>query len=103
MARRGRIQRLERDINDANRRFVSFSGHELDREYRITGLDDDVVFAFGDLWGIGYTALRDGKVEKYLHEFRQKSAPILAAGPGGDQLYIIGGNYKFGPRGIVDK
>lgn len=100
---RADVKGLARDIREAENRFRSFSGHELDREYRIQMPDDDVAFVFGELWGIGYTAIRDGKVERYLHEFRRSSQPLLAATPGGDQLLIIGGSYKFGPRGIVDK
>ena len=103
MSRRGEIKSLNRQVEEASQRFLSFSGHELEREYRIVPPNDDVVFVFGDLWGIGYTAMRDGKVERYLHEFRPSSSPLLASSPDGEQLYILGGKYKFGSRGIVDK
>lgn len=104
MSKKTVITRATRgEIDKAQRIFTSFSGHELDREYHIKLPDDDVVFAFGEVWSIGYHALRDGAREKYLHEFQQKSRPILASNLSGDQLYLIGGSYKFGARGIVDK
>lgn len=50
---------------------------------------------------IGYSAKRDGKVEKYIHEFK-KSRPVLASSYAGDQLFLVNGRYKFTNTGIND-
>lgn len=60
------------------------------------------VGAIGELDGVLYTTVRDGKVEKYIHRFRAKDRPLLCVSPDGRQLYVIGGAYVFTERGIVD-
>lgn len=56
----------------------------------------------GRLDGVLYTAKRDGKMERYIHEFNAKSAPILAVSADGDELRILGGAYEVTERGIED-
>jgi len=70
----------------------------IDKEY-------DVVFRVGTVDGVLYTTVRDGRTEKYIHEFRKKSRPhlaVLAVSHDGKQLFILGGGYTFTERGIVD-
>lgn len=57
----------------------------------------------GELDGVLYTTRRDGKVEKYIHKFRKRSRPLLAASDDGKSLHIVGGRYAFTERGIVDE
>lgn len=56
----------------------------------------------GRLDGVLYTTVRDGKTEKYIHEFSEKAAPILAASADGDELRIVGGQFEVTERGIED-
>ncbi len=51
---------------------------------------------------IGYTCVRDGKTERYSHTFKKKSRPLLAASIDGKRLFLLGGAFTFGERGIVD-
>lgn len=57
----------------------------------------------GELDGVLYTTVRDGQTEKYIHKFRKKSRPLLAASHDGKSLHILGGEYEFTERGIEDK
>lgn len=57
----------------------------------------------GELDGILYTTVRDGVTEKYVHEFKRKSRPLLISASDGNSLHIIGGRYEFTERGIVDR
>jgi hypothetical protein len=58
--------------------------------------------AIGPVDGILYSADREGRVEKYIHEFRKKARPLLAVSPDGSSLYLLGGAFTFTERGIVD-
>jgi hypothetical protein len=51
---------------------------------------------------IGYTVQRDGKTEKYIHHFASKDKPAFCVSPDGKQILLIGGDYDFTERGIVD-
>jgi hypothetical protein len=57
----------------------------------------------GDLDGVLYTTVRDGKTEKYVHRFRKRSRPLLVSAHDGKSLHILGGEYEFTERGIEDK
>lgn len=61
------------------------------------------VVAIGQIDGILYTTVRDGKTEKYIHKFSRKARPLFAVSPDGQQLFILGGEYDFTERGIVDR
>ena len=57
----------------------------------------------GELDGVLYTTVRDGETEKYIHEFKKKSRPLLVSSHDGDSLHIIGGEYEFTEKGIEDR
>ena len=61
-----------------------------------------VVAVIGHCDFIGYTTRRDGKVEKYVHDFAKKDRPLLCVNPDGSQILLVGGDYDFTERGIVD-
>lgn len=56
----------------------------------------------GKITGIMYTTRMDGRQQEFLHEFTGRSRPILAASADGNQLFVLGGEYHFSERGIVD-
>jgi hypothetical protein len=62
----------------------------------------EAVMEIGQCDEIGYTAVRDGQVERYRHTFKKNCRPLLCASPDGKQLFLIGGSFTFGERGIVD-
>jgi hypothetical protein len=57
----------------------------------------------GPLDFVGYTTVRDGKTEKYIHRFKKKAKPVLAVTAQGRQLKIVGGHYEFTEAGIEDR
>jgi hypothetical protein len=59
-----------------------------------------ILAKLGDLEAVTYVSNKeDGVKRSYIHFFKKR--PILAADSKGGQLYIVGGNYKVKPEGIV--
>lgn len=83
--------------------FERFTGHEAEAlgKIKVKPLPRVAVFV-GDLDFVGYTTIRDGVKEKYIHKFTAKDRPALCVSPDGKQILIVGGNYTFTERGIVD-
>lgn len=83
--------------------YTDFTGHS---DPRLTKLKipsyPKVILEVGKVDGILYTTVRDGVTEKYIHKFKSKARPLLAASPDGKQLLMIGGSFTFTERGIVD-
>ena len=59
--------------------------------------------AIGEVDGILYSSVRDGVFEKYIHKFRKADKPLFVVSPDGKGLFLVGGNYSFTERGIVDE
>lgn len=85
-------------------RHARFTGHAAKSgvEAKVIPLSG-VGMVIGELDAVCYTTVRDGETESYKHEFRKKSRPMLVSSADGKNLYIVGGSYHFGARGIVDK
>lgn len=82
--------------------FEDFTGHAADHYTTHTVKTPDVGLQFGKCTGIMYETTRDGVLEYYCHEFKKSSRPIIGATHDGKQLLLVGGNYRFTNRGIVD-
>lgn len=90
-------------VREAARLYEDFSGHDAEEIATIDKPEfPDVVLVIGTLDFVGYTATRDGVDEKYIHEFKDTCRPLLCASPDGKQLVLLGGEYTFTERGIVD-
>lgn len=65
-----------------------------------------VVMVLGHLESVCYrtTHGKDATLEavRYEHKFSSGSRPLLCAGPGKNELYIVGGRYRVTERGITD-
>lgn len=83
--------------------YERFTGHDAEEFGRVSVNVPDVLVMFGELDGVLYTTVRDGKVEHYKHEFHEGDKPLLCTSPDGKQLFIVGGRYRFTARGIVDQ
>lgn len=92
------------DVRKAARLYERFSGHEAEEigRVKIPALPA-VGVAIGDIDGVLYTTVRDGREEKYIHKFAKKDKPLFVVSPDGKQLFLVGGRYTFTERGIVDK
>jgi hypothetical protein len=108
-SRAGKAARISRIIEDHGRDAVLAA----DLRERFTGQRTHVagtvnippipkvVALIGPVDFIGYTAVRDGRSEKYIHDFAHKDRPQLAVGPDGS-IWVLGGGFEFTERGIVD-
>lgn len=98
-----RLKNPARQLASGARLFRDFTGHDARRG---TPMEKprvpDVLVKIGRVDGILYTTKRDGKVEKYIHEFRADARPIFAVAPDGRGIFLLGGRYRFTARGIVD-
>lgn len=100
----GRVSYADRDaISRAADLYERFSGHEAEAigKVRVNPLPR-VGVAIGTVDGILYSTVRDGVLEKYIHQFRRADKPLFVVSPDGKQLFLVGGNYSFTERGIID-
>lgn len=105
MSRRGlNVTRTAADLRRAAALYEDFTGHvpEVVAEIRKPRYPD-AVLVVGDCDGILYTTVRDGRKERYIHEFKASSRPLFCVSPDGKTLYLLGGAFSFTDRGIVDK
>jgi hypothetical protein len=92
-----------RDRARAVRLYEDFSGHEAEE----LGMFDlgpvpKVAVVIGELEAVIYNTVRDGVSERYIHKFKARARPMFATTPDGKQLLLLGGDYDFTERGIVD-
>lgn len=93
-----------RDVQQAADLYERFSGHQAEVAGRVrVPAMPRVAVAIGTLDFVGYTTVRDGRTEKYIHKFKAADKPVLCVSPDGTQLLLVGGNYDFTERGIVDR
>lgn len=83
--------------------YTKFTGHEdVDVVKATIRPMPKVAVEIGKVDGILYTTVRDGVTEKYIHKFKSRSRPLFAVSTDGKQLFLLGGAFTFGERGIVD-
>lgn len=101
---KGRKFRAKRDhVSGAVSIYERFTGHDAEEAERIKKPKmPDAAAVIGLCDGLLYTTVRDGVTERYIHKFRAKDKPLFCVSPDGKQLLLIGGNYDFTERGIVD-
>lgn len=90
-------------MQEAMQRYEEFSGHRAEQGEKVRIKVPRAGLVVGELDGVLYTTVRDGETEKYVHKFRRKSKPLLVAGSDGRSLHVVGGDYEFTDRGIVDR
>lgn len=92
------------DAKRASARYKRFTGHEPEELGRVNiPAMPKVVSCMGALTAVIYETVRDGKTEKYIHKFKSADAPLICVSPDGKQIVLVGGNYTWTERGIVDK
>jgi len=82
--------------------YHKFHGHEPKHIDVLDLTDHDVGLDVGTCLGIMYETIRDGKKEKFIHQFAKNSRPVLVCSFDGTQLYLLAGAYTFTPDGIED-
>lgn len=90
-------------INKGAELYEKFTGHEPEDLGDITIPDPPrVAVLIGEVEGIIYNTVRDGVHERYIHRFKAKARPDFCVTPDGKQLLLVGGDFEFTERGIVD-
>lgn len=83
--------------------FEEFTGHKGEVAGSVHVTMDEVLTVIGPCEAIAYTATRDGVTHSFQHEFENPECrPLLASSVDGTRLYLVGGSFKFGSRGIED-
>jgi hypothetical protein len=91
------------DLSAAAQRLQEFSGHEASEVLKIKEPTFKKGLVIGQLHGLLYGTVRDGRSENYIHRFRKSSRPLLAASSDGRTLRIVGGRFQFTEAGIEDR
>ena len=89
-------------IKAAKKLYEDFTGHRAEHVDTVKLPRDSVAIIIGSCEAVAYKTVREGKTERYIHEFEGDAQPILAVSHDGKQLYILGGDYRFTDRGIED-
>lgn len=90
-------------LDKAKRAFRSFSGHEPAELIDIPQPAPAAhAWLLGELEAVTYRATRDGRSDRYHHEFKRAARPVLAVTVPSAQLVVIGGRYTVTDAGITD-
>lgn len=90
-------------LNRAAKLYEDFTGHEAEElGYFDTGKAPEMAVVIGELEAVIYNTVRDGVSERYIHKFKARARPMFAVTIDGKQLLLLGGDYDFTERGIVD-
>ena len=107
MRKRGKDKRRQNpvgptqsQIDQAGELFKDFTGSAPDSLQKVRIRNPKTGLVIGELDGVLYTTVRDGKTERYEHNFKKGNRPHLVAAHDGQSLHILGGDYEFTERGI---
>lgn len=89
-------------VKKAKSLYEKFREAPATRARKITVKLPKAVAIMGYAEFIGYSTTHGGRAQMYKHKFAKGSRPLLCAGPGKNQLYLIGGRFHVTERGIVD-
>src|SRR5580765_8115391 len=82
---------IDRKVARGSKLYSDFTGHEAEIVARVDKpVAPDVLIAIGECDGLMYTTVRDGKTERYIHEFAKKSRPLFCVTDDGKMLYLLG-------------
>ena len=83
--------------------YTAFTGHEEVDAVKVQApAMPAVLVEIGYADYIGYSTVRDHTPESYQHDWKKSARPLLCSSPDGNSLYMLGGAFTFGERGIVD-
>lgn len=89
-------------VKNAARLYRSFREATPRRARRVPYHVPRAVAVMGHVEFVGYMTTHRGKTHLYIHEFAPGSRPLLCAGSGRGELYLVGARFKVTGRGITD-
>lgn len=96
------VDKYARELDQADELLDAFSGHRGREVLSVRERPIKTGLVVGELLGVMYATTRDGQKEKYVHEIRKQSRPLLVAAHDGSQIGFVGGRLRFTERGIED-
>lgn len=99
---RSAVDAYARELDQADDLLNSFAGRSGREILAVKERPIKTGLVVGNVLGVMYETVRDGKTENYCHEFKRKSRPLLVASHDGARIGIVGGRYRFTDRGIED-
>jgi hypothetical protein len=91
-----------KDIRSSAALYKGFREEPAERARRVEFKVPHAVAVMGHMEFFGYMTTHAGKTHLYVHQFAPGSRPVLGAGKGRNQLFLIGGRYRVTDRGVVD-
>ena len=92
----------KKDIAKAAKLYKEFREEKPKRGRVVEFEMPKVVMIMGNVNAIEYDTTRRRKLEKYRHDFKPGSRPLLCADAKTGALFLIEGRYHVTERGIVD-
>lgn len=89
-------------VRKAKKLYEDFRETSAKRARKIRIKYPRAVMVMGYCEAILYSTTHNGEAKLYKHKFAKGSRALLCAGPGPNQLYLIGGRFHVTERGIVD-
>jgi hypothetical protein len=99
---RSAVDAYARELDEADDLLNAFAGRSSREVLAVKQAPIKAGLVVGNALGVMYETIRDGKKEKYCHEFREKSRPLFVSSHDGSQIGFVGGRYRFTERGIED-
>lgn len=99
---RAAVDSYRRELDQADDLLNAFAGRSAREVLSMRERPIKTGLVIGDALGVMYETVRDGKREKYCHEFRKQSRPLLVSSHDGSRIGFVGGRYRFTDRGIED-
>ena len=99
---RNALDAYARELDEADDLLNAFAGRSSREVLSVRERPIKAGLVVGELLGVMYATTRDGRKEKYIHEIREKSRPLLVASHDGSQIGFVGGRLRFTERGIED-
>jgi hypothetical protein len=91
-----------KDIRSSAALYEEFREEPPQRARQVEFRVPHAVAVMGPVEFMGYMTTHAGRTHLYVHQFAPGSRPVLAAGKGRNQAFLIGGRYRVTGRGIVD-
>ena len=101
--RKNPVGPTQKEVDNAMELYKDFRGDYPEGSEKVKIPTPKVGVVVGELDGVLYTTVRDGKKEHYQHDFKKGSRPLLASSHDGKSIHILGGEYEFTERGIEDR
>lgn len=99
---RSAVDSYRRELDQADDLLNAFAGRSGREVLSVRERPIKTGLVIGDALGVMYETVRDGKKEKYCHEFRKSSRPLFVSSHDGSRIGFVGGRYRFTDRGIED-